>query len=258
MKISIITATFNSEKTLEETILSVINQTYQDIEYTIVDGGSIDRTLEVVNKYRERIAKIISEPNRGVYHALNTGIKYTSGEIIGFLHSDDVYFDNSIIETVAKNFKESSIDCLWGDLLYVAKDNLQKIIRYWKSSEYREGLFETGWVPPHPSFFVKKEIYEKYGDFNLDFKIAADYELMFRFLKKYKIKGKYISKIFIRMRVGGFSHKNKKQGNFECIRAWKINGFKMPLYTPFLRILRRLVQILSNKEAFIKLIKYQN
>ncbi|MEK7674100.1 MAG: glycosyltransferase family 2 protein [Patescibacteria group bacterium] len=252
MKISIITATLNSEKTIEDTILSVFNQTFRDIEHLIIDGGSIDKTLEIVKKYPQRISKIISEPDIGVYDAMNKGIKLADGEIIGFLNSDDVYFDNNVIEAVVGVFLENNIDCLWGDLVYVSKDNLKKVVRYWKSSEYRDGLFGAGWVPPHPTFFVKKEIYKKYGGFNLDFKIAADYELMFRLLKKHKIKGKYISKPLIKMRTGGLAHqpKNVAKGNMECIKTWEINGFKMPFYTPALRTIRRVCQILIKRKYF--------
>lgn len=248
MKISIITTTFNSEKTVEETILSVINQTYGNIEYIIADGGSTDKTLEIVNKYKDRISKIGSGSDNGVYDAMNKGIKMATGDIIGFLNSDDIFFDNKVVETIAEEFEKYNPDCLWGDLLYTAKNDLYKNIRFWKSSDYKDDLFETGWVPPHPTFYVKKEIYEKYGIFNLDFKIAADYELMFRLLKKYKIKSKYIPKTFVRMRVGGFSHKNKKQGNLECIKAWRVNGFKMPFYTPIFRIFRRLLQMLFKSQ----------
>lgn len=246
MKISIITPSFNSEKTIEETIKSVLMQTYKDIEYIIIDGGSKDRTLEIVNKYKDKIAKVISEPDRGIYDGMNKGITLATGEVIGILNSDDLYFDEYVIERVAKAFEENKIDCLWGDLVYF-KDDSNKFIRIWKAGEYKPGIFKTGWVPPHPTFFVKREIYEKYGYFRLDFPVAADYELMFRFLEKYKIKGYYLPKFLVKMRAGGNANKfrNIIRGNLECIRAWKVNGIKMPFYTPFLRIIRRVPQILK-------------
>lgn len=245
MKISIITPSFNSEKTIEKTILSVLNQSYKDIEYIIIDGGSRDKTLEIVNKFKDKIAKIISEKDQGIYDAMNKGIKLATGDIIGILNSDDLYADNNVIEIVVKTFLDYQVDCVWGDIIYFVNDP-SKIIRYWKSSEYKEGLFEKGWVPPHPTFFVKKECYQKYGYFRLDFPVAADYELMLRFLKKYKIKGKYIPKILVKMRAGGNANKLKNiiKGNLECIRAWKVNNLKMPFYTPIFRLARRIPQIL--------------
>lgn len=246
MKISIITPSFNSEKTIEETIKSVLSQTYNDIEYLIIDGGSRDRTLEIVDKYKDKISKIVSEPDKGIYDGMNKGIKLATGEIVGILNSDDLYFDESVIENVMKVFKENKIDCLWGDLVYF-KDDPNKFIRVWKGGNYKPGIFKTGWVPPHPTFFVKKEIYEKYGYFRLDFPVAADYELMLRFLEKYRVKGYYLPKFLVKMRAGGNANKLKNiiKGNLECIRAWKVNGLKMPFYTPFFRILRRIPQILK-------------
>ena len=261
MKISIITPSFNSEKTIEETIKSVLNQTYKDIEHIIIDCGSTDRTLEIIRKYSysdlfvnsdkfgshlDYSNKFISEPDKGIYDGMNKGIKLATGEVIGILNSDDLYFDDYVIENVAKAFKENDIDCLWGDLVYF-KDDPNKFIRIWKTGEYKPGIFKTGWVPPHPTFFVKKEIYEKYGYFRLDFPVAADYELMLRFLEKYKIKGYYLPKFLVRMRAGGNANKLKNiiKGNLECIRAWKVNDLKMPFYTPFLRMLRRIPQILK-------------
>ncbi|MEM5830910.1 MAG: glycosyltransferase family 2 protein [Candidatus Aenigmatarchaeota archaeon] len=246
MKISIITPSLNSEKTIEETIKSVLSQTYKDIEYIIIDGGSKDKTIEIVDKYRDKISKIVSEKDKGIYDGMNKGIKLATGEIVGILNSDDLYFDESVIENVMKVFKENKIDCLWGDLVYF-KDDPNKFIRVWKGGNYRPGIFKTGWVPPHPTFFVKKEIYEKYGYFRLDFPVAADYELMLRFLEKYRVKGYYLPKFLVKMRAGGNANKLKNiiKGNLECIRAWKVNGLKMPFYTPFFRILRRIPQILK-------------
>jgi len=245
MKVSIITPSFNSEKTIEETIKSVLGQTYKDIEYIIIDGKSKDRTVEIINKYKDKISKIVSKPDKGIYDAMNKGIKIANSEIIGVLNSDDLYADEKVVEEVVKTFKKYGVDCVWGDLVYFL-DDPNKIIRVWKSSDYKEGLFEKGWVPPHPTFFVKKECYEKYGYFRLDLPVAADYEIMFRFLKKYKIKGKYIPKVLVKMRAGGNANKLKNviKGNLECIRSWEENGFKMPFYTPIFRFLRRIPQIL--------------
>lgn len=246
MKISIITLSFNSEKTIENTIKSVISQTYKDVEYIIIDGESKDGTLRIIEKYKDKISKIISEHDKGIYDAMNKGIALASGEVVGILNSDDLYYDENVIKVVMDVFINENPDCIWGDLFYFLNDT-NKIIRYWKSSQYIEGLFEKGWFPPHPTFFVKKEIYNKYGNFRLDFHIAADYELMFRFLKKYKIKGKYIPSILVRMKAGGMANKNIITGNLECIRAWNVNGFKIPFYTPILKILKRVQQLIFRK-----------
>lgn len=255
MKISIITPSFNSGKTIEETIKSILSQTYKNIEHFIIDGGSKDNTLEIIKKYNylDKFAfyldygfKFVSEPDRGIYDAMNKGIKLATGDIVGILNSDDIYFDESVIENVMKIFKENQIDCLWGDLVYF-KDDPSKFIRIWKAGSYKPGIFKTGWVPPHPTFFVKKEIYEKYGYFRLDFPVAADYEIMLRFLEKYKIKGYYLPKFLVKMRAGGNANKLKNiiKGNLECIRAWKVNNLKISIFTPILRIFRRIPQIIK-------------
>ncbi|MEK9154616.1 MAG: glycosyltransferase family 2 protein [Patescibacteria group bacterium] len=250
MKISIITVSYNSAATIEDTIESVLSQSYKDIEYIIIDGGSTDGTLEIINKYKGKIAKFISEPDKGLYDAMNKGIKLTTGAIIGTLNSDDVYADEKVIELVVENMKIKEADVLWGNLIYVDKFNLNKIIRYWKSSNYQEAKFKIGWHPPHPTFFVKKSIYEKYGVFNLDFKIAADYELMLRFLEKYKIKSCYFDKVLVKMREGGISNKsiyNIIKANIEVANAWKINNLKGGILASFLKPVLKISQFFKSK-----------
>lgn len=234
MKVSIITAVFNNKTHLEDCTKSVFSQTHQDIEYIIIDGGSTDGTVEIIKKYENKISKWLSEPDKGIYDGLNKGIRLATGDIIGFLHADDVYAHDKVIETVVSNMKKYNVDSSYGDLLYVDKNNTDKIIRYWKSQPYRDGLFKKGWMPPHPTFFVKREIYEKYGYFNTDFKIASDYELMLRFLHKYKISTYYIPEVLIKMRLGGASNKSLKNlitKTTEDYRAWKVNNLKRSFYT---------------------------
>ena len=243
--ISIITTVLNNKETIEDAIKSVLNQTYPNIEYIIVDGGSTDGTIEVINKYRKNISKFISEKDRGVYDGMNKGIRMATGEIIGILNSDDIYVRDNVIGEVVKAMEENNADCCWGDLVYVDAKNTDRIIRYWKSSEYKEGKFKTGWVPPHPTFFVRKWIYEKYGYFNINFPIAADYELMLRFLEKYKVKSCYIPQVMVKMRIGGQSNKilNILKGARECYKAWEINGLKVnPLVPLILRPLSKTSQ----------------
>lgn len=230
MKVSIITVVWNNADTIKDAIESVLNQTYKNIEYIIVDGGSTDGTIEVIQSYGNKISKFISEKDEGIYDAMNKGIKLATGDIVGILNSDDFYKSNDVIETVVREFMSKDIDCLYGDLEYVDKNDTSKVIRYWKSNPYKEGLFQKGWHPPHPTFFVKREIYYKYGMFNTNFKIAADYELMLRFLEKYKIKSSYIPKVLVRMRLGGASNRNLIniiKANIECYKAWKVNNLSV-------------------------------
>ena len=245
MKISIITPSFNSVEIIESAIKNVLSQDYPNIEYIIIDGGSTDGTLKVIDKYKNKIAKVVSEKDKGVYDGMNKGIKLATGDIIGILNSDDFYTSENVIKKVVRTMKEKNADCCWGDLVYVDKENTDKIIRNWKSSEYKEGKFKRGWHPPHPCFFVKKWVYEKYGLFNLDFPISADYELMLRLLEKHKIKSCYIPQILVKMRIGGQSNKSIKniiKGNIECYRAWKINGLKANPLIFFFKPLSKVTQ----------------
>jgi len=210
MKISIITATFNCEDTIKDCIESVLSQEFNDIEHIIIDGVSKDKTLEIVNSYSSQISKIISEPDSGIYDALNKGILNSTGDIIGFLHADDIFYDSKIISNIAKAFENKETDSVYGDLIYVSKDNTDKIIRYWKSGEFSFSKIKKGWMPPHPTFFVKREIYEKHGIFDTQFRISADYDIVLRFLGKFKISTTYIPIVFTKMRVGGESNKNLK------------------------------------------------
>ncbi len=256
--VSIITTVFNGKETIEDTIKSVLSQSYQNIEYIITDGGSTDGTLELIKKYQNnpptfgkvkcKIAKIVSEKDKGIYDGMNKGIKMDTGDIIGILNSDDIYASEDVIEKVVETMEEKNADACWGDLVYVDKNDLNKIIRYWKSSEYKEGKFQRGWMPSHPSFFVRKWVYEKYGYFNLDFSIAADYEIMLRFLEKYKIKSCYIPEILVKMRIGGKSNKSIKniiKANIECYQAWKVNGLKINPLRMFFKPISKVSQYIK-------------
>jgi len=245
MKVSIVTVVYNSENTIKDAIESVLNQTYKNIEYIIIDGASTDRTVEIIKSYRNKINKFVSEPDKGIYDAMNKGIKLATGDIVGILNSDDVYADNNVIETIANTFQKNDYDAIYGDLIYVDKENLDKVIRYWKSNPFEKGLFQKGWHPAHPTFFVKREIYDRYGLFNLDFKIAADYELMLRFMERYNIGTYYIPEVLVKMRVGGESNRSLKnilKANIECYKAWKVNNLKISLFIvikkPFLKLLQ--------------------
>lgn len=185
-------------------------------------------------KYLNRIAKYVSEPDKGIYDAMNKGIKLATGDILGFLNSDDFYTNNTIIRRVAAEITATDADCCYGDLEYVDRNDQNKTVRRWQSQPYFDGLFERGWHPPHPTFFAKTKIFDRYGSFDLRYQIGADYELMLRFLKKYRISSRYIHDVLVKMRNGGKSNRNLRQiirANIECYNAWNQNGLKItPLF----------------------------
>jgi len=248
LKISLITVTFNSARYLEACIQSVLAQKYPHIEYILVDGASTDGTMTIVNRYRDRISKIISEPDRGIYDAMNKGILAATGDVIGILNSDDLLENENILSQVAETFLKNSIDALYGDLVYVQREASQKVVRYWRSGQYRSGLFERGWMPPHPTFYVKKEIFNQYGAYDLSFPLTADYELMLRYMVKHHIKTVYLPEIMVRMRLGGVSNRSFSSlvKNYqENKTAWRKNGLKLKMSTILLKRIRKLSQFFS-------------
>jgi glycosyltransferase involved in cell wall biosynthesis len=245
MKISIITVTYNSQAYLEQTISSVLDQSYKNIEYIIVDGGSTDGTIDIINKYKEHLSHFISEKDEGIYHALNKGIALASGDVIGFLHSDDFYIHNNVIEQVAQTFKTKDTDGVYANLYFVEQNDPGKITRKWRSGDYSPNAFMYGWMPPHPTLFLKKDIYIKYGTFNLDFQTSADYELMLRFIHKNQIRLSYLDEFIIKMRVGGKSTasvNNRVKANLEDRKAWEVNNIKPKFFTLWLKPLRKVGQ----------------
>jgi glycosyltransferase involved in cell wall biosynthesis len=244
MKISVITVAFNNGTYIEDCIKSVLGQTYKNIEYIVVDGGSTDETLEIIKKYRDKISRWTSGPDNGIYDAMNKGIEMATGDVIGFLNSDDFYADGGVVEKVAETFTSYGVQSVYGDLVYVNRNN-NRTIRYWKAGEYRQGSVKWGWMPPHPTFFVRKEIYERYGCFNTNLKIAADYELILRFLGKRKITTYYVSRVLIKMRIGGNSNKNIKnivRKSIEDYKALKINGLRSGVFALLYKNLSKIPQ----------------
>lgn len=246
MKISIITATYNSATTVADTIESVANQTYNNIEHLIIDGLSKDNTLEVV-KNSNHTGPVFSEKDKGIYDAMNKGIAKATGDIIGILNSDDFYASNDIIEQVAHLFATTNCDLLYGDLYFIDQDNIKKVKRKWISGNYKLKDFIYGWMPPHPTFFVRKEVYEKYGVFNMDLGSAADYELMLRFMYKHQLKTSYLNKVMVLFRIGGASTKNinnRVKANINDRKAWVVNNLKPKWFTLHLKPLRKVKQFL--------------
>lgn len=229
MKVSIITVVRNNKNTIKDAIESVLKQTYQDIEYIIIDGASKDGTVEIIQSYREKISKFVSESDLGIYDAMNKGLKLATGDVIGILNSDDFYRDEHVIEKITSALKEKQTDSIFADLIYVKPNNLTKITRYYDSSHFSPHKFKYGWMPAHPTFFVKRWVYEQYGVFNTTYKIAADYELLTRFLGRYNITYYYLQEPLVTMRLGGVSTRNLKSNfilNREIIRACRENGIQ--------------------------------
>lgn len=248
MKVSIITVSLNSANTIEDCIKSVVNQSYKNIEYIIIDGDSTDGTLDIIKKYANKISFWISKKDHGVFDAMNKGINLATGEIVGIINSDDIYFDDFVIENIVEFITKKNVDTCYGNLIYVDRKNTNRIIRFWKSGKYNKTKFKRGWMPPHPTFFVKNQIYKRYGSFNLKFPIVADYEIMIRFLYKHNISTVYIPKVLVKMRTGGQSKPsiiNIINNNISCYRAWKENGLKSNPITFLLKPLSKVIQFLK-------------
>jgi glycosyltransferase involved in cell wall biosynthesis len=236
MKISIITVALNNAEYIEACIKSVINQDYKKIEHIIIDGASTDGTIDIIKKYEDKISLWISEPDHGIYDAMNKGIQMATGDVIGILNSDDMYYKTSVLNKVNETMDNDFIDACYGDLIYVTREHPDKIVRYWKSCQYEHDLVKRGWILPHPTFFVRRKIYEKYGLFDLAYPLAADYELIIRLLTRFAIRTKYIPGIMIKMRTGGATNKsfaNIFKQNMEIPNALKKNKIKVSLMTFF-------------------------
>ena len=214
MKISIITVCYNSECTIESTLKSVANQSYSDIEHVIIDGASKDGTLDIISRFNS-VSVLVSEPDKGIYDAMNKGFSLATGDVIGTLNADDFYIDESVLSDVAIIFSDNSVDACFADLVYVKQDDTDDIVRYWKSEAYKPGLFKSGWMPAHPTFFVRKSVYEKLGVFDLNYKIAADFELLFRLIEKNEIRTAYLPRVVIKMRLGGTTNKSLNNINIQ-------------------------------------------
>ncbi|OQY15941.1 MAG: glycosyl transferase [Desulfobacteraceae bacterium 4572_35.1] len=240
MKVSIVTVCYNSEATIRDTIESVLAQSYSDIEYIIVDGASSDRTMAIIDEYRDRITNVVSESDKGIYDAMNKGIKLATGDVVGILNSDDFYQNNAVIHDVVCHFDSfTDSDVVFGDVVFVAPGNLEKIIRFYRSGHFRPWKLRFGWMPPHPATFIKKRAYDQFGLYSLGFKISSDYEMFVRLLLVHKLSFSRINKVLVRMRTGGVSTagiKSRLLLNKEIVRACRKNG----IYTNLLFVLSKL------------------
>lgn len=228
MKISIVTVCYNSAKTIRDTIESVLSQTYADVEYIIVDGASTDGTIEIVDSYRNQVSKFISEPDHGIYDAMNKGVAAATGDVVGLLNSDDVYEHKDVLTDVVSSFSErSSADIIFGDVVFASPDNMNRVVRYYRSSHFRPWKLRFGWMPPHPATFVRREVYEKYGLYSLNYRIASDYEIFVRWMLLNKLRYHYLDAVLVRMRTNGVSTSGWKSSvviTKEIVRACRDNG----------------------------------
>ncbi len=247
-KISVITVVRNAADTIEETVLSVLAQKYPNIEHIVVDGVSTDDTLEILNRYRDKIARIVSEPDHGIYDAMNKGLALATGEIIGCLNADDIYEHPHVLDRIAAAFTDENIGACYGDLVYVDPHDMSTVWRYWKSCDYREGLCDKGWMPAHPTFYVRRRVYERLGGFDLRYPRQADFELTMRFLEIGRVRSMYLPEILVRMRAGGRSNNSigwVLKGNLESYRACKNHGRPVTLWFLVQKITSRIPQFLT-------------
>jgi glycosyltransferase involved in cell wall biosynthesis len=230
MKISVITAVRNNRDTIAAALDSILGQTWPDIELVVIDGSSTDGTLEVLESYRSRINYLVSEKDQGIYDALNKGLMRATGDIIGFLHADDLLASSAVLATIESLFREHHVDGVYGDLVYVRQENPEALVRFWRSCRYRKGLLQQGWMPPHPTLYLRRRVYEKFGTFDTTYRIAADYDFILRIFKQGALNVHYIPQVLVRMRLGGVSNRNpalilrKSREDFRALRSNSCGG----------------------------------
>lgn len=251
MKISIITATLNSATTLRDTLDGILEQSHQDYEVLIIDGGSSDATEAIVKEYMPRFnGRLIwhQSHDNGLYDAMNKGIELASGDVIGVLNSDDFYASSDVLAVISEGL--SDVDVVYGDLDFVEAENTIKVVRQWRGSQHQAGDFIKGWHPAHPTFYARRWCYEKFGGFDISFDVSADFELMLRFLEREKVTNRYIPKVLVKMRMGGVSTSSVGriiQGNKNVMRAFRKNGFEVSWLYPIRRLAPKVMNIIKNK-----------
>jgi len=243
LKISLVTVAYNAQNTIERCITSVLGQKFNNIQHIIIDGASTDDTVQIINKYRDNISVFISEPDNGIYDAMNKGIALADGDIIGTLNADDFLADDDILAYIAEAFSQQDIHILYGDLDFIDPD--EKVVRKWRSARYKNGMFNWGWMPPHPTFYCRKALFTDLGTYRLDYGSAADYELMLRFIHAYKANVFYLNKIMVKMFIGGISNKNvtnRVKALLYDLKAMRNNDILFPYVTIIFKPLRKIVQ----------------
>jgi glycosyltransferase len=250
MKLSVVTPVYNEPRVARALDSILSQQAHFSIEPIVIDGGSTDQTLKVLSSYRSRLAVFISEPDRGIYDAMNKGVARATGDVVGILNSDDRYADNRVLERVAEVLQDPTIDACYGNLVYV--DGRDRVIRYWRAGRYRPSSYHLGWMPPHPTFFVRRSAYARYGTFDTSFPIAADYELMLRLMVRYRIKVRYIDAVLVRMAAGGNSGRSPwtvVRAGVEVFRSWRKNRLAYGYFAPVLKPGRKIAQYVVRERA---------
>ena len=248
IKVSIVTVTFNCHRTIQDTITSVANQKYPFIEHIVIDGASTDGTQDIIEQNRSKIRYFVSEPDNGIYNAMNKGIKLASGSIVGVLNGDDVFYDRECISVVVEEFKKKKVQAVCGNLVYVSPKNLENIVRYYNSEGFSPKMFAYGNMPAHPAFFVYRECYKKYGLYKEDYTIASDFELLLRFLGTHKISYSCLAKVLVKMRTGGVSNQNFRSTwilNKEIVRACRENNVNTNIFKVLLKYPRKVFQLIK-------------
>jgi glycosyltransferase len=230
LKISVITAVYNNRDTVADALESALGQTHADVELIVIDGGSTDGTLGVLSSYGNRLAVVVSEPDRGIYDALNKGLRLATGEVVGFLHSDDLYADERVLAKVTAAFANPGVEAVYGDLVYVSKDAPDQVVRHWESGVFTPQKLRRGWMPPHPTLYVRRSVYDRLGLFDTDYRIAADYDFMLRLLGQSGVQAAYIPEVLVKMRLGGASNRSlgnllrKSREDYRALKANNIGG----------------------------------
>ncbi len=251
MKLSVITVARNAAATISDTLRSVAEQSHPHVEHIVIDGASTDDTLQIVRGF-SHIAQLVSESDSGLYHAMNKGIRMATGEVIGILNADDVYAHADVLTSIANTFEDPDIDVSYGDLVYVERDHPDRVVRYWQSKPFSPGLFRRGWLPAHPTFFVRHSVYEKYGGFDLSYRIQSDFELTMRLLEIHRVPSRYLPEILVRMRMGGATNNsiaNMIKGNMESYRACRRHGLAVTPWFFVSKFASRLPQFLRRPAA---------
>ncbi len=232
MKITIITVCYNAANTIEDTIVSVESQNYKNIEYIVIDGASDDGTADILRRHTKNITHWVSEPDKGIYDAMNKGLFLATGDIVGFLNADDIYASEDVLSIIAQEMTDNNIEACYSDLMYVKKNDASTTVRYWKSCDFDEKLYKTGWCPPHLTFFARKSVYNHLGNFDTRFKLAADFDLLLRFLQVNRINTKYLPFVSVKMRMGGATNnsiKNIIKQNIEILQSYKKYDLKISI-----------------------------
>jgi glycosyltransferase involved in cell wall biosynthesis len=243
LKISLITVVYNAETTIRRCIESVISQNFKNVEYIIIDACSTDETNQIINQYSNYISIFRSEPDSGIYDAMNKGIKLAHGDVVGTLNADDFFSDNNVLNAIANAFIKQHSDIVYGDLDYVSPGG--KTVRKWRSGSYTHGMFNWGWMPPHPTFYCKTRLFKQLGDYDPEYGTAADYELMLRFMHTHRINSFHLNKVIVKMTIGGISNKsyrNRLKALVNDSRAMRDHNILFPLVTLLCKPLRKLFQ----------------